>query len=424
MLERSLLGLQRYVCAYACKGAATTEDLIKVYKMLLETSGESANVRSLAQRLLLKTVGMVDVPAAAADLMLSGGKLCRSTRHIHRVGLSGYRSLKKKAGADGVATNDNPLDRFLGRKIPLGLDAVYVSKMSLWEWATECANVKNCSCGRPHAPFFTGKPMLPSWPPTEEYALGQLMIHAQGTWRKIDELKWAQADGSVAVPGTLLPDGSLAAGADTFVDAFLKCFGLDGAPETLQAPGHVGGPTEDLEERGFPRRAQMVRELTLASKEKSERAARLVEKRAQAKAAREQAAREGRQLESDGEEEEEEDDDDERTPGAYNNLAAAALLRTSASTGDAVDGDVEEEPLPGLADGDWHEHAQASFGGVWPDDASTWLESLAARVQQEDAAGGAAAADAALPNVPGESAAVTSRHVTSVSVAAMSRQRV
>ena len=272
MLERSLLGLQRYVCAYACKGAATTEDLIKVYKMLLETSGESANVRSLAQRLLLKTVGMVDVPAAAADLMLSGGKLCRSTRHIHRVGLSGYRSLKKKAGADGVATNDNPLDRFLGRKIPLGLDAVYVSKMSLWEWATECANVKNCSCGRPHAPFFTGKPMLPSWPPTEEYALGQLMIHAQGTWRKIDELKWAQADGSVAVPGTLLPDGSLAAGADTFVDAFLKCFGLDGAPETLQAPGHVGGPTEDLEERGFPRRAQMVRELTLASKEKSERA--------------------------------------------------------------------------------------------------------------------------------------------------------
>ena len=121
--------------------------------------------------------------------------------------------------------------------------------MSLWEWAMECANVKNCSCWRPHAPFFTGKPMLPSWPPTEEYALGQLMIHAQGTWRKIDELKWAQADGSVAVPGTLLPDGSLAAGADTFLYAFLKCFGLDGAPETLQAPGHVGGPTEDLEER-------------------------------------------------------------------------------------------------------------------------------------------------------------------------------
>ena len=52
------------------------------------TCDENTPIRSLAQKLLMKMVGMIDVSGATADYMNVGGKLHHSTRRIRRVGLS------------------------------------------------------------------------------------------------------------------------------------------------------------------------------------------------------------------------------------------------------------------------------------------------------------------------------------------------
>ena len=132
LLDDSLLGVQRYVCAYSCKGAASTDEYIEVYRKLLANASEDASVRQLAQQLLLKIVGMVDVPAAAADLILSGGKLYRCSRRFTRIGLSGFRALRDEPGQDGTVTCRTPLDRYLEKSVGGG--------PSLWEWATVCQN--------------------------------------------------------------------------------------------------------------------------------------------------------------------------------------------------------------------------------------------------------------------------------------------
>ena len=69
LINQDLLALQKYIAGYACKGAATTEDLIHVYRHLIESTSEESTVKNLAQRLLIKTIGMVDVPGAAADFI-------------------------------------------------------------------------------------------------------------------------------------------------------------------------------------------------------------------------------------------------------------------------------------------------------------------------------------------------------------------
>ena len=180
LLDNSLLGVQRYVCAYSCKGAASTDEYIEVYRKLLANASEDASVRQLAQQLLLKIVGMVDVPAAAADLILSGGKLYRCSRRFTRIGLSGFRALRDEPGQDGTVTCRTPLDRYLEKSVGGG--------PSLWEWATVCQNDPQCSCGRRHVPVFTGKPQYATWPLSEDFALGQLIVHAPGGWKRTQDL--------------------------------------------------------------------------------------------------------------------------------------------------------------------------------------------------------------------------------------------
>ena len=51
------------------KGASTTEDLVKLYRHLIESASEQITVKNIAQRLRLKTIGMIDTPAAAVDFM-------------------------------------------------------------------------------------------------------------------------------------------------------------------------------------------------------------------------------------------------------------------------------------------------------------------------------------------------------------------
>lgn len=155
VLEDNLLGLQKYVSAYACKGAATTEDLVAIYKVLVNSLDNSATVRSLAQRLLLRTVGMVDVPAAAADYILAGGALYHHTRVMRRVGLSGWRVLDVESEREhGKATRETPLDRF---KTAAAKNLEKKQKPStLWEWAQGCNCTPGAGCGSDHAPLFTG----------------------------------------------------------------------------------------------------------------------------------------------------------------------------------------------------------------------------------------------------------------------------
>ena len=45
----------------------STEDMIHIYGNLLQNANEQTSVRSVAQKLLMKMIGMVDVSAAAAD---------------------------------------------------------------------------------------------------------------------------------------------------------------------------------------------------------------------------------------------------------------------------------------------------------------------------------------------------------------------
>ena len=172
LIDQDLMALQKYIAGYACKGAATTDDLIHVYRHLIESASEESSVKSLAQRLLLKTVGMVDVPGAAADFINSGGRLHRCTRNFNRVGISGMRTLDVSAD-DGTVTKQSVLDKYLSEK-----RRQQYPDMALWDWAKMC----NCKCKTDHVPVFTGLPIKPVWPVSEEFAKAMLMIFSVGTW--------------------------------------------------------------------------------------------------------------------------------------------------------------------------------------------------------------------------------------------------
>ncbi|MEM7284282.1 MAG: hypothetical protein AAF438_21990, partial [Pseudomonadota bacterium] len=67
IIDDDLISLQKYIVAYACKCSASTEELIAIYRNLLDSANANASVKNVVHRLLLKLVVMVDVPAAAAD---------------------------------------------------------------------------------------------------------------------------------------------------------------------------------------------------------------------------------------------------------------------------------------------------------------------------------------------------------------------
>ena len=181
IIDQDLLALQKYIAGYACKGAASTEDLIHIYRTLIESTNDQSTVRNLAQRLLLKTVGMVDISAAAADFMNCGGKLQRCTRNFNIVGLSGYRQLKGSVNDDGnTITKDTPLDKFLSQK-----RRDHDPTINLWDYSKQC----NCKCGIDHVPLFTGITLKPTWPVSEDVSRAYLMIFSHGTWNSVEDLK-------------------------------------------------------------------------------------------------------------------------------------------------------------------------------------------------------------------------------------------
>ena len=109
------VSLQKYICQYCCKGAQSTEELKVVYSELLDNADESATVKNIVHKLLMKLVGMIDIPASAADYLNTGGQLYHSTRIVRKIGLSGYRLLNMK-GNDDKLTKQTSLDQFLSKK--------------------------------------------------------------------------------------------------------------------------------------------------------------------------------------------------------------------------------------------------------------------------------------------------------------------
>ena len=116
-------------------------------------NNDNTSIRSIAQQLYLKIIGLIDMPAAAVDYLNTGGKLFYSTKKFRRIGLSGYRMYNENS-KDDQATKDTPLDKFLSDK-----SRQENPNISLFKWAQLC----NCSrnCGEKHVPVFTGLPILP-----------------------------------------------------------------------------------------------------------------------------------------------------------------------------------------------------------------------------------------------------------------------
>ena len=62
-------------------------------------------MKNLSQRLLLKIVGIIDVPEAAADFINTGGRLVRCTKNFRKVGLSGYREVDTSTSGGNLTRN-------------------------------------------------------------------------------------------------------------------------------------------------------------------------------------------------------------------------------------------------------------------------------------------------------------------------------
>ena len=183
VIHHDLLALMKYIAGYACKGATTTSDMIKIYANLLKTSPSNSTLKSISQKLLLKSVGIVDTPGAAADFLNTGNILYRCSRRFRRIGISGYRVLDVQADKDGKVSKKSALDDFL--KVERRNENPTIT---LYDWAKICNCPKSKQCGLDHVPIFTGFQNLYTWPITEDFAKGNLMIFSPGTWIKSEDL--------------------------------------------------------------------------------------------------------------------------------------------------------------------------------------------------------------------------------------------
>ena len=323
LIDQDLLNLQKYIVAYACKGASSTEELCSIYKNLVQTANPTASVKSIAQKLLMKIAQMVDVPAAAVDFINTGGKLYHNTRHIQRVGLSGYRPLNKTVNGDN-ATNETVLDKFLSeerRKIN--------PNQTLWDWSKECRCRTKCS--KEHVPVFTGGRIKPVWPLTEECCKFNLMIFSKGTWTKVDDLK---------------------NGYDTYVESFCEFIDSEECPKALQEVIALSKKRYDA---------------TLKKKKSVERT--------DEKSSQNTNSYTGSQ-----------ESFNSQDSFAENIKLGHALLNDIALTKKEQFENICEEEKPlydGGADFDWHEYSIKSLGFPWEhDDVANWLEGKSNELEQ------------------------------------------
>ncbi|XP_066920336.1 uncharacterized protein [Clytia hemisphaerica] len=202
-----LLALIKYITGYCCKGNKSTQDLMDIYKEILNKSDPTISLKSVAQKLLLKTVGFVDTPSSAADYINTKGKLYSCSRRFKRIGLSGFR-LFDPNGKDGKVTKDTIIDKFLSDK--RREENPYIT---LYDWAKKCDCAKKSPCNKDHVPVFTGCQRFWIWPAGEDFSKELLMKFSPGTWRKVDDLK---------------------NGFDTYTESFAQFLDSDYCPESVR----------------------------------------------------------------------------------------------------------------------------------------------------------------------------------------------
>ena len=313
IIDQDLMALLRYITQYACKGAASTDDLVRLYKHLLDVNGDVTSIKSIAQQLLMKIAGLIDMPAAAVDFMNCGGNLFHCTRRFRRIGLSGFRALNINQ-IEGKATRETPLDQFLSEK-----RRKKYPNITLYDWAQICNCSKNC--GKKHVPVFTGIPTLPVWPLVEDFCKGQLMIHTPGTWENVDDLKQ---------------------GKESFLEAFLEFLNSDICPKVIK---------DLVENAKLEHDKKILKDLQRANRRKD------IDPDCSS------------EFDSSSESEDEFEDEmrhendflrylSENRPQDFENLHAF-------------------RDLPDGGEGfDWHLYANECFGGRWPNNASDWLENI------------------------------------------------
>ena len=163
-----ILGPEKYITRYACKGNAPTGAVADLFQDLVNCadSTTAATGKAVVTKLLMNTVKR-DVSAVEASYELSSLPLYRSSHTFQSLSLSGSRVLECSGS---TATKNTPLDRYLSRDRN--------DKSSLYGYV--------CKTGK--VPVIAGSFSQPSWPLNEEYSRTMLILHWPD-WRTIRDIK-------------------------------------------------------------------------------------------------------------------------------------------------------------------------------------------------------------------------------------------
>ena len=85
----------------------------------------------------------------------------------------------------------------------------------MWDWAKQC----KCACKCDHVPVFTGLPVKPVWPVSEDYAKAMLMIFSNGTWHTTEDLKGSHETFAAALAEYLMSENCPTALTETLEQA-------------------------------------------------------------------------------------------------------------------------------------------------------------------------------------------------------------
>ena len=117
-------------------------------------------------------------------------------RHFNRIRINDMRTLNVSSD-DGTVTKQSVLDKYLSEK-----RREKNPNMTLWDREKQC----NCKCKVDHVLVFTGLPVKPVWPVSEEYSKAMLMIFCTGTWRTTEDLLDGQESYAAALANFIETD--------------------------------------------------------------------------------------------------------------------------------------------------------------------------------------------------------------------------
>ena len=172
--RQGLLDIEDYLCSYMCKGGSSSDEMRQIFRKLINGASDMANAKQLAQRLMMRIVGMTDVPAAEVDYMLSGGVMYHTSRRSKRIGLSDWKCIVPADEETGIVVSTKVFEKFTA-------EARHADHPDLSAWEFFSLNGV--------VPIFTGVQQYCVFPITEEYASAMLRIYSPGTWMSEEELK-------------------------------------------------------------------------------------------------------------------------------------------------------------------------------------------------------------------------------------------